>query len=123
MKTNVSLMLLSALLFASANTELAKQKQAIFDIQERLSLLQRSFDQLKQESADDLILLELSWNDIAVLDIRISALDSKKEVISSKQLEFKTESERIVGEINELTGKQKTYITQLDAPQRQYEAY
>lgn len=108
---------------ASANTELAKQKQAIFDIQERLSLLQRSFDQLKQESADDLILLELSWNDIAVLDIRISALDSKKEVISSKQLEFKTESERIVGEINELTGKQKTYITQLDAPQRQYEAY
>ncbi|HFC8456905.1 TPA: TrlF family AAA-like ATPase [Neisseria subflava] len=108
---------------ASANTVLAKQKQAIFNIQERLSLLQRSFEQLEQESTDDLTLLELSWNDIAVLDIRISALDSKKEVISSKQLEFKTESERIVGEINELTGKQKTYTTQLDAPQRQYEAY
>ena len=108
---------------ASANTELAKQKQAIFDIQERLSLLQRSFDQLKQESADDLILLELSWNDIAVLDIRTSVLDSKKEMISSKQLELKTESERVEGEINELTGKQKTYTAQLDAPQRQYEAY
>lgn len=108
---------------ASANTVLAKQKQAIFNIQERLSLLQRSFEQLEQESTDDLTLLELSWNDIAVLDIRISALDSKKEVISSKQLEFKTESERIVGEINELTGKQKTYTAQLDAPQRQYEAY
>ena len=108
---------------ASANTELAKQKQAIFDIQERLSLLQRSFDQLKQESADDLILLELSWNDIAVLDIRTSVLVSKKEMISSKQLELKTESERVEGEINELTGKQKTYTAQLDAPQRQYEAY
>lgn len=108
---------------ASANTELAKQKQAIFDIQERLSLLKRSFDQLEQESADDLILLELSWNDIAVLDIRTSVLDSKKEMISSKQLELKTESERIEGEINELTGKQKTYTAQLDAPQRQYEAY
>lgn len=107
----------------SANTELAKQKQAIFDIQERLSLLQRSFDQLKQESADDLILLELSWNDIAVLDIRTSVLVSKKEMISSKQLELKTESERVEGEINELTGKQKTYTAQLDAPQRQYEAY
>lgn len=108
---------------ASANTVLAKQKQAIFNIQERLSLLQRSFEQLEQESTDDLTLLELSWNDIAVLDIRISALDSKKEVISSKQLEFKTESERVAGEINELTGKQKTYTAQLDAPQRQYEAY
>lgn len=108
---------------ASANTELAKQKQAIFDIQERLSLLQRSFDQLEQESADDLILLELSWSDIAVLDIRTSVLDSKKEMISSKQLELKTESERVEGEINELTGKQKTYTAQLDAPQRQYEAY
>ena len=108
---------------ASANTELAKQKQAIFDIQERLSLLQRSFDQLKQESADDLILLELSWNDIAVLDIRTSVLVSKKEMISSKQLELKTESERVEGEINELTGKQKTYTAQLDAPQQQYEAY
>lgn len=108
---------------ASANTVLAKQKQAIFNIQERLSLLQRSFEQLEQESTDDLTLLELSWNDIAVLDIRISVLDSKKEAISSKQLEFKTESEKIVGEINELTGKQKTYTAQLDAPQRQYEAY
>ena len=108
---------------AGANTELAKQKQAIFDIQERLSLLQRSFDQLKQESADDLILLELSWNDIAVLDIRTSVLVSKKEMISSKQLELKTESERVEGEIKELTEKQKTYTAQLDAPQRQYEAY
>lgn len=108
---------------ASASTVLAKKKQAIFNIQERLSLLQRSFEQLEQESTDDLTLLELSWNDIAVLDIRISALDSKKEAISSKQLEFKTESERVAGEINELTGKQKTYTAQLDAPQRQYEAY
>ena len=108
---------------SSANTELAKQKQAIFDIQERLSLLQRSFEQQKQESADDLILLELSWNDIAALDIRKSVLDSKKEMISSKQLELKTESERVTDEINELTGKQKIYTAQLDAPQRQYEAY
>ena len=108
---------------SSANTELAKQKQAIFDIQERLSLLQRSFEQQKQESADDLILLELSWNDIAALDIRKSVLDSKKEMISSKQLELKTESERVTDEINELTGRQKTYTAQLDAPQRQYEAY
>ena len=108
---------------ASASTVLAKKKQAIFNIQERLSLLQRSFEQLEQESTDDLTLLELSWNDIAVLDIRISALDSKKEAISSKQLEFKTESERVAGEINELTGKQKTYTAQLDAPQQQYEAY
>lgn len=107
----------------SANTGFAKQKQAIFDIQERLSLLQRSFDQLEQESADDLTLLELSWNDVAVLDIRTSVLDSKKEMISSKQLELKTESERVAGEINELTGKQKTYTAQLDAPQQQYEAY
>lgn len=108
---------------ASASTVLAKKKQAIFNIQERLSLLQRSFAQLEQESADDLILLELSWSDIAVLDIRTSVLDSKKEMISSKQLELKTESERVEGEINELTGKQKTYTAQLDAPQRQYEAY
>lgn len=108
---------------ASASTVLAKQKQAIFDIQERLSLLQRSFAQLKQESADDLTLLELSWNDVAVLDIRTSVLDSKKEMISSKQLELKMESERVTGEINELIGKQKTYTAQLDAPQRQYEAY
>ena len=108
---------------ASASTVLAKKKQAIFNIQERLSLLQRSFEQLEQESTDDLTLLELSWNDIAVLDIRISALDSKQEAISSKQLEFKTESERVAGEINELTGKQKTYTAQLDAPQQQYEAY
>lgn len=108
---------------ASASTVLAKKKQAIFNIQERLSLLQRSFEQLEQESTDDLTLLELSWNDIAVLDIRISALDSKKEAISSKQSEFKTESERVAGEINELTGKQKTYTAQLDAPQQQYEAY
>ncbi|MDU4438902.1 MAG: ABC transporter [Neisseria sp.] len=108
---------------ASASTVLAKEKQAIFNIQERLSLLQRSFDQLEQESADDLILLDLSWNDIAVLDIRTSVLDSKKEMISSKQLELKTENERVAGEINELTKKQKTYTAQLDAPQRQYEAY
>lgn len=108
---------------ASASTVFAKKKQAIFNIQERLSLLQRSFEQLEQESTDDLTLLELSWNDIAVLDIRISALDSKKEAISSKQLEFKTESERVAGEINELTGKQKTYTAQLDAPRQQYEAY
>lgn len=108
---------------ASASTMLAKKKQAIFNIQERLSLLQRSFEQLEQESTDDLTLLELSWNDIAVLDIRISALDSKKDAISSKQLELKMDSERVAGEINELTGKQKTYTAQLDAPQRQYEAY
>ncbi|MDG2945906.1 hypothetical protein P7M32_05620 [Bisgaard Taxon 10/6] len=108
---------------ASTNTGFAKQKQAIFDIQERLSLLQRSFEQLKQESADDLALLELTWNDIAMLEIRTSILDSKKKVISSKQLELKAESERVAGEIDELTEKQKIYTAQLDAPQRQYEAY
>lgn len=62
----------------SENTRLAKQQQALSDIQERLRLLQRSFDQMRQESNDDLVLLELSWNDIAVLDIKTSVFDAKK---------------------------------------------
>lgn len=62
----------------SENTSLAKQQQALSDIQERLRLLQRSFEQIRQESNEDLALLELSWSDIATLDIKTSVFDAKK---------------------------------------------
>lgn len=107
----------------SENTRLAKQQQALSDIQERLRLLQRSFDQMRQESNDDLVLLELSWNDIAVLDIKTSVFDAKKKIISSKQSELKTENERLTGEIAKLLEEQKIYTAKLDAPQQQYEEY
>lgn len=107
----------------SENTSLAKQQQALSDIQERLRLLQRSFEQIRQESNDDLALLELSWSDIAVLEIKTSVFDAKKEMISSKQSELKTENERLTGEIAKLSEEQKIYTAKLDAPQQQYEAY
>ncbi|WGE82234.1 AAA family ATPase [Actinobacillus equuli subsp. haemolyticus] len=105
------------------NSELAKQQQALRDIQERLRLLDRSFAQVKQESDSDLMLLGLSWNDIAVLEIKASILNGKSNLISSKQSELKTETENIAKERTQLLEKQKTYTAQLDAPQQQYEAY
>ncbi len=98
----------------SENTRLAKQQQALSDIQERLRLLQRAFDKMRQESNDDLVLLELSWSDIAVLDIKTSVFDAKKEIISSKQSELKTENERLTGEIAKLLEEQKIYTAKLD---------
>lgn len=107
----------------SENTSLAKQQQALSDIQERLRLLQRSFEQIRQESNEDLALLELSWSDIAALDIKTSVFNAKKAIISSKQSELKTENERLTEEIAKLSEEQKTYTAKLDAPQQQYEAY
>lgn len=105
------------------NSECAKQQQALRDIQERLRLLERSFEQAKQESDSDLMLLGLSWNDIAVLEIKASILDEKSSLISSKQSELKTENEKITKELAQLTEKQKAHTAQLDAPQQQYESY
>ena len=107
----------------SENTSLAKQQQALSDIQERLRLLQRSFEQIRQESNEDLALLELSWSDIATLDIKTSVFDAKKAIISSKQSELKTENERLTEEIAKLSEEQKTHTAKLDAPQQQYEEY
>ena len=102
---------------------MAKQQQALSDIQERLRLLQRSFEQIRQESNEDLALLELSWSDIATLDIKTSVFDAKKAIISSKQSELKTENERLTEEIAKLSEEQKTHTAKLDAPQQQYEEY
>lgn len=108
---------------STENAEFAKQQQALRDIQERFRLLERSFAQVKLESDSDLMLLGLSWDDIAVLEIKTSILNEKSNLILSKQSEFKAETENITKEHVQLLEKQKTYTIQLDAPQQQYEAY
>lgn len=108
---------------STENSEFAKQRQALCDIQERLRLLERSFAQVKQESDSDLMLLGLSWNDIAVLEIKDSILNEKSNLISSNQTKLKTEIENITKEHTQLLEKQQKYTAQLDAPQQRYEAY
>ena len=108
---------------ATANTDLAKQQKAIANIRERLRLLKRAFDQVKLETSDDLNVLEIAWNDLATIEIKMAVLDDKSEQISAKQGDLKDKSEKLSGEMETLADKQQTLTAKLDAPQQNFEAY
>lgn len=108
---------------ATKNTVLARQQKAIANIRERLRLLQRTFEQAQQEVADDLNVLGISWADMAVLEIKMAALDEKANQISAEQVDLKTKSEASTAELQLLSVNQQNFTAMLNAPQQQFEAY
>lgn len=108
---------------AVENTELAKQLKAITNIRERLRLLQRVYDQAKQEAADDLSLLGIVWTDLASIEIKATVLDEKSGQLIAKQSSLRDESEKLSGEIEVLITKKQELTAKLDAPQQQFEVY
>lgn len=108
---------------ATENTELAKQQKAIANIRERLRLVQRAFDQAKQETADDLKVLGISWADLASIEIKTVVLDEKSGKISAKQGDLRKESEKLSSEIEALVIKKQSFAAKLDAPQQQFQVY
>lgn len=108
---------------AIVNTALAKQQKAIANIRERLRLLQRTFDQAKQEISDELNVLGVAWTDLATIEIKTAVLELKAGQISAKQVDLKGESEKLSGEMETLAAKKQTFTVLLDAPQQQFEAY
>lgn len=108
---------------ATENTGLAKQQKAIANIRERLRLLQRTFDQAKQETSDDLNVLGIAWADLATIEVKTAVLDEKSGQTSAKQADLKGESVKLSGEMETLAAKKQTLTAMLDAPQQQFEAY
>lgn len=108
---------------AAENTELAKQQKAITNIRERLRLLQRAYDQAKQEAADDLSLLGVAWIDLTSIEIKTTVLDVKSGQITAKQSSLRDESEKLSGDIEALAAKKQEFTAKLDAPQQQFEVY
>ena len=105
------------------NTEIAKQQKAITNLQERLRLLRRAFDQTQQESVDDLSALGITWPDLASLEIKTVVLDEKLALIAARQFELKGEASKLDAELMTLGTNQKSFSTKLNAPQQMYEAY
>ena len=108
---------------ATEVTEFARRQRAIGNIREQLRLLQRAFDQAQQSLVDDLTLLEITWSDLAVVDIKIELLDQRSADIVKSQDEVKVESERLFNEFKSYTEMQQNHTAKLNAPQQQFEAY
>jgi len=108
---------------ATSNTEFARQQKKIANIQERLRLLRRAFEQAQQESADDLKALGISWPDLAVLEIKTTALDNKSKQIYAEQNALKIEAEKLNNELITIAANQQSFTARLNAPQQHFEAY
>lgn len=108
---------------AAENTEFAKKQKAIANVRERLRLLQRAFDQAKQDATDDLDTLGILWSDVAAIELKPARLDEKSAQFLAKQNELKKESDILSAELDTLIANQKTYTAKLNAPQQQFEAY
>jgi ABC-type lipoprotein export system ATPase subunit/uncharacterized protein YfkK (UPF0435 family)/predicted metal-dependent phosphoesterase TrpH len=108
---------------AAENTEMAKKQKAIANLQERLRLLQRAFDQAQQESVDDLNMLEIKWPDLACLSLTKGALDEKLAHIAARQIELKSEQSELDAELISLGISQKSLSANLNAPQQLYETH
>lgn len=108
---------------AGETTELAKRQKATANIREELRLLQRAFDLAQNTVSDDLKLLGVAWSDLAVIDIKTSALDKKSAELTTKQGELKTESEQLAENLKTYTETQQGFTAKLNAPQQQFESY
>lgn len=104
-------------------TELAKQQKAIANIGEQLRLLQRAFDQAQQSVVDDLLMLGVTWSDLATVEIKTELLDQRSTTIIQKQNDLKAESEKLANDLKEHIETQQSFTAKLNAPQQQYEAY
>ncbi|WP_049632323.1 TrlF family AAA-like ATPase [Cellvibrio sp. pealriver] len=104
-------------------TVFAKQQKAIANSRERLRLLQRAFEQAKQDAAEDLTLLDLAWENVIAIEINTAVLDEKSDQISLKQKNLKESQEKLVIEIEALIVKKNELTAKLDAPQQQFESY
>ena len=111
------------LAITSENTEFAKRQKAIANIQERLRLLRRTFEQTQLESADDLMMIGVTWTELATVEIKTSLLDEKSIQVSAKQNELKSEADKLNAELGTLVAEQQSLSSKLDAPQQQFEAY
>lgn len=109
--------------FAAESTVLAKQQKAIANIQERLRLLQRAFDQAKQDATEDLFLLGLTWESVLTISVNTNLLDERSSQISLKQDNVKNNSENLFVEMESLNIKKQEFTAKLDAPQQQFETY
>ncbi len=88
-----------------------------------MRLLQRSFDQTKQLTAEDLNLAGLNWTDVAKLDIKTNLLDERALVLTEKQAKLQTEAGTLANNLGALEEQKKTHATKLNARQQQFEAY
>jgi ABC-type lipoprotein export system ATPase subunit len=108
---------------ATENTDLAKQQKAIANIREQLRLLNRTFEQAQQNISDDLNLIGLKWLDLAVIGIKTDILDEKSVGIEEKQLQLRSESEKLFEDLKVYAEKQQAFTAKLNAPQQYFEAY
>lgn len=104
-------------------TVFAKQQKAIANSRERLRLLQRAFEQTKQDAAEDLTLLDLTWENVIAIEINTAVLDEKYNQISLNQKNLKESQEKLVVEIEALIVQKNELTAKLDAPQQQFESY
>ena len=111
------------LAITSENTEFAKKQKAITNLQERLRLLRRTFEQNQTESFDDLILIGVKWTQLATLEINTIVLDEKLIQILASQYELKIEADKLKVEMVSLVANQQNFSLKLNAPQQQFEAY
>lgn len=108
---------------AAESTELARKQKAIVNVREQLRLLQRAFEQAQQVVSDDLKLLDISWPNLAAIEIKQSILDESSAELSTKQNELKGEAEKSSEKLAEHVASQQGFMAKLDAPQQQFEAY
>lgn len=108
---------------AAEITLLAKRLKAIANVREQLRMLQRTFDQAKNEVVDDLELLGFVWSDLATIEIKASALDERSTEFMSKQGELKAESELLTANLRAYAETQQGLTAKLNAPQQQFESY
>ena len=83
----------------SENTEFAKQQKAISNLHERLRLLLRTFEQTQLESADDLKLIGVAWNELGTLEIKTTVLTEKSVQFSARQNDLKSEADKLTIEL------------------------
>lgn len=105
------------------NTSLARQQKAISNVREKMRLLQRTYDQTQQETADDLNILGIAWPDIVTIEIKSTLLDEKSTQLTEKQSEVRGEIDALAPQLEALNTEQRNFTEQLDAPQQNYEAY
>lgn len=104
-------------------TAFAKQQKAIADAKEQLRLLQRAYDQARQQVAEDLQLAGLNWADVVKLEIKTSLLDERSAAFAEQQSTLQTEAATLTGTLETLEQEKKAHATKLNARQQQFETY
>jgi len=106
---------------AKTRLELALKRKAIHDLKNRIDLFERSFEQFKSDSLNDITILGLEFEELVKLSINKPPLETLSAEVSKKELDILDLSTKAGNRLKELNETQKNLNKQLEGPQLLYQ--